>query len=82
MAEVSNSQLRPYSLQVARHPDKKPSRVFILEIKIIDVFINSSQLDGKGSRSLVRFSPELVSGSVWPMAVYQEMTPAVHLAVI
>ncbi len=42
--------------------------------------MNSYQLDGKGPRLLVTHSAELVSGSVWPMAVHQEMTPAVHSA--
>ncbi len=42
--------------------------------------MNSNQLDGKGPRLLVTHSPELVSGTVWPMALHQEMTPADHLA--
>jgi hypothetical protein len=41
--------------------------------------MNSNQLDGKGPRLLVIHSPELVSGTVWPMALNQ-MTPADHLA--
>ncbi len=44
------------------------------------VFINSGHLDGRYPCLLVRLSLELVLGSVWPIAEYQEVTHAVHLA--
>jgi hypothetical protein len=44
------------------------------------LFIKYSQLFGKGLLSLVRLPPESIPVSIWPMAGYQEVTPALYLA--
>jgi hypothetical protein len=64
------------------------SFIYILDItlwtepKVTRRFHKFKQLDGKGPCLLVRTSPELVPGSFWPMAGYQKVTTAVHLAEI
>jgi hypothetical protein len=66
--KLSNSYVKPLN----KHYRQRP-RQHVL-------FIIYSQLDGKGLLSLVRLSPELIPVSNWPMAGYQEVTPAPHLA--
>jgi hypothetical protein len=52
------------------------------EPKVTRRFHKFKQLNGKGPCLLVRPSPELVPRSFWPIAGYQKVTNAVHLAEI